>query len=239
MMMLALGMMLAATAARGSEGEVEQAVTGLGSPWTMMMQADDDPCGRPAMRMDTIGYEGQHCNVMMRLIGQGFPFCTYLPRQVVEKQTTTGDGTSVWFFAAFHGEVDPDAYLHFYFPSEPKTIAEMQAFVASDTGLARNVGWNIAPISSSAPWIAAAYRILDVGNNGLAYGHIYVATCDGQPFLMTLHYTQETAAAFLPCVSRILDELRWKESGKGLAPRTELGEEMARIYADASGSMGR
>jgi hypothetical protein len=193
-----------------------------GTPITAAVHPAGEDCARtpkevearPESKIDTISFGNALCNVRLHLVENDEVFSTYVPDDIEEKWTVTGDGASAFFFAAFGGKVRHNTYLHLYFPAEEKSVADLRNLIAAGDGFGRSVGLELTPQAvPDDSDIVDAFRFRSFDENGLSEGFIHIVDYGTCPFIVMVSCPQEYTDAFLPRVQRILSEIRWRNGG--------------------------
>jgi|GEM_PF-1094953 len=176
---------------------------------------------RPATRTDTLVLEGMPQPVQVRLLEKNLPFSTYVPDEEMKvERTELEEGTSVRFIANFGGRLNPDAYLSIFIPDTPLTVEQMEDYVASEHGVIRSNGWRLVRTTTTpqdCPWAESSYLLQGSRERRQIRGSACIGLHAGTPFYVMMAYPLEYAEGFVPRAEKILGELRWNDTGKGLA----------------------
>lgn len=144
---------------------------------------------------------------------QGFPFTTYFPENDFVVETGASDeGMGVWFFSKASGKKYASAYVHFFFPAKPTTLAVMRRTVIGKRGLMETNKWKVRNRSQNVPYNWAKERIdfeQSQGNKSVM-GTVYIGEYKGKAFRVTEHFPADYGDGFSPRASIILKELQVK-----------------------------
>jgi hypothetical protein len=173
------------------------------------------PAARPETKIDTISIEGEADTVTLRLVGPGWPFNTYVPEDIATDQESSGDGVSYLFYASYKGKPNRDVYMEFFFPPKNHLLEQVQEDLTGKRGVAKKKGWTLGDRQEErCPWADYSYAIKS--GKGPQQGYICVGRESGRVFVLTVHSPPQYVEGFMPRVQKILSELRWKRTGKGL-----------------------
>ena len=154
----------------------------------------------PQEKKDSIGIEGTNQPITLKLIhppNADPPFMTYMPKDFVFDPVSSGEGTGYYFYTAFAGKRNPDAYLLLYvFPantSREDAIARVKDFVSS-RGTAK----------------PAEYEAFTFRKDGVQYaGGIDLRQHGNRYYYIARNYPVEMADGFGPRAAKITDNWKW------------------------------
>ena len=177
---------------------------------------------RPQSMGGKIRIEGDSTEVRFRLVDDAvLPFSTYVPDGIIQGERIAHDGgTGARFFANFAGKLSQDAYLNIFFPARDTTFDLLRKSVAGDsTGLIYQMGLKLDKSTTAAkfcPWAKESFSFSGPNDGKNVKGTLCLGTHRGRAFYVLVHYPAEYAGGFPPRVERILNEIRWDDTGRPL-----------------------
>ncbi|MGH1392647.1 MAG: hypothetical protein ACRAVC_01245 [Trichormus sp.] len=169
----------------------------------------DNSSQLPATKAATISIEGEKTPIILKLYEEYKSlFITYFPDQdFVPEGVSSGEGTGVKFIVNFDAQRNENAYIRVFFPNNIKTIAELETFVNSQSGLIASNKWRVISRSSnvSYPW---AKQKIDFRQGQDITGTIYLGEQNDKVFYVINHYPAEYADGFAPRSDLILQNLQ-------------------------------
>jgi hypothetical protein len=167
---------------------------------------------RPQEKTITISIEGMEERMRFRLLDKaGLPFTAYYPQDMIAETATSKKGTVVRFIANSGGKRNDKAALHIFFfrqgVTQKDAYATMRAAVTSQ-GI-RNPRPLVKP---QFPWSLREYSLSAQERGGLAA----LGSHKGRYFTILLKYPIEYEEGLWPRVEQILEEWRWRDTGRGL-----------------------
>lgn len=165
----------------------------------------------PAEKDGTIKIEGMDESIKLKLFDHP-KYVTYHPEEMVAEPADSGEGDAVSFIANFGGQRNENAFVHFFL--YPEGTSEEDALFAA-SGLAEQLGSGVEEVAKEDryyDWSLSQYAgivddisiTISVGKHG------------DQLYQLLTHYPVEYGDGMGPRVNLILDELIWKDDGKGL-----------------------
>ncbi len=177
--------------------------------------------GRPATKIDTVYREGMPEVVRFTLVHEGMPFSTYVPEGDFKLEgVVPGNGTGIQFMATFGGKPIPEANLYIFVGDGTITLSEIEERVAGKEGIAASNDWRLDKVDGASigcEWATSSYKLVGLDGSPNIVGQSCLGTHNGRPFYMIATYPKQYAEGFMPRASAILSDLRWKDTGTGLA----------------------
>lgn len=169
----------------------------------------DNSSQPPQTKAATISIEGEKTPIILKIYEEYKSlFITYFPDQdFVAEGVSSGEGTRVKFIVNFDDQRNENAYISVFFPNKVKTMAELESFVNSQSGLIASNQWRVISRSSnvSYPW---AKQKIDFRQGQDITGTIYLGEQNDKFFYVINHYPIEYADGFSPRADLILQNLQ-------------------------------
>ncbi len=144
------------------------------------------------------------------------PFTTFVPENTFAVTPTRDAGASdIRFNLQVGGTLVPDTYAAFVFP-ESVNADSVLADLTSPDGMFSTRGWQRNENTGVSPclWAAAGIAYRDPAND--ASGIVCIGTHAGRPFYLVTHYPDHYAEGFNARLDVLLDEFRWRDTGRPL-----------------------
>jgi hypothetical protein len=176
-----------------------------------------EPAVRPERMTDTMNLDGGAKGSRMKLIGEGLPFTTYYPEDdLIMEQNASDEGVGLRFVGNFGGKRNDSISAHFFFPSVRAGLTEMNDYVTGEGGAVAAAEWEITgPATMNCSWASVSYLYRDTRQPGTG-GSICIGQHAGSAFYLITHYPGAEAGGLEIRLARILQHIRWKDSGTGL-----------------------
>lgn len=169
----------------------------------------------PEAKTDTIQIEGMPEEIALRLVESppGFEpaFHTYVPEDMSDNQTSSGEGTGWRFNARFAGNENPEAFmLVFFYPENTSDDAAgkvIDSILVGRTPVQRDAG-----TSRRYAWSEREYSFSGTSESGQRIaGSVALGRHNGRLFHVLVEYPVEYGDGFGPRVYRVLSEWRWAD----------------------------
>lgn len=170
---------------------------------------------RPPEKTITISIEGMEEPMRFRLIDKaGLPFTTYYPQDMIAETTMRGKDKVVHFIANSGGKRNNKAALHVFFFRQG--VTQKAAYAAMRTAVTSRGIRNPRPlVKRQFPWSLREYSLTGRERGGW----IGLGSHKGRYFYTLLEYPIEYEEGLWPRVEQILEEWRWRDTGRGLNPK--------------------
>lgn len=182
-------------------------------------QSNSDPvattafASRPAQKTTNITIEGETEPIRLELYDNAAaPFITYFPAEsVLAEGGCSHEGCGFHFSAKTEtGEANDAAYLHFFFPSEALTIAQIEASYLQGEGspFASTDNWQRIETSAQSPqypWVKKSMHFLDSDRNRT--GRLMIGEAEGRIFVAIEVIEAEYVEGFAPRLATIYENL--------------------------------
>ncbi len=209
LMLLFVGCSPATDAPQVEDPPLPPADTTQSTPETSRVPGAD----RPQTMDGTINLEGMEEPMTYTLYRTsadfGIPFSTYLPEDMVTRESSSGEGEAVRFIANFGGELNAEAFMNVYFfpagVTEPEALARAQEVAGTSEPDAQG--------SASYPWALEVYDLAASDRSG----SVAVGEHAGRYFYIFTSYPPEFGDGMGPRLARIRDEWRWSDTDSALA----------------------
>lgn len=163
---------------------------------------------KPSTKTTNIIIEGESTTISLELYSHPL-FTTYFPTSdFIPESVSSGEGSSVRFYANFGGTKNEAAYVQFFFPAYTHTINQLkQTWIEGENGLLASNGWRITEVvqKTAYPWAKEKINYYQPENN--IVGTVYVGESEGSVFYVVTHYPAEYGDGFMPRANLILQNL--------------------------------
>lgn len=175
---------------------------------TALLTRDNSQADKPPTKTATITVEGEKVPVQLRLYKYSNLLTTYFPeKDFLVTESSSGEGSSVRFIANFGGQKNENAYVHFAFLNNLKTLGQVRNFVNGKNGLIASNKWRVVSRSNNVkyPW-AKEKIVFSQGKN--IVGAVYIGEQKGKAFYVITHLPVEYGDGFSPRADLILKNIK-------------------------------
>lgn len=189
------------------------------SPRTAPGSPGDEP--RADRKRVAIQIEGTTDSIAVRLVRspRGFEpaFSTYVPDDMSAQVLSDSAGLSMRFGAVFGGVPNEQAYLQIFVYAEGNTLLTAREYVHGFVR-GRNPEADLTTMTDRFEWSDEAYVFQYQDVSGWIQGAIALGRHGDRFFHVLIQHPPEYGDGMAPRTALILRELRWTDTGTGLAP---------------------
>lgn len=195
------------------------------APGAPERQAAEDGRTLPETRIDTVLLEGMPEEIRLSLFETPddfpLPFHAYVPEGIAPEVLESDSGGAVRFVSEMGGVRNEGALLHLHVyaagTSEEAAAAAVRGFASSRGALASQGEGEEPTVTRRFEWSVAEYSFRERSlDRGPISGVVALGRRPAHVFHVLLQYPPEYEEGFVPRARKILETLRWEDTGEGL-----------------------